>query len=146
MTKLLGMARNRRRLQKKFKNKSLTKQCFKDECDINRIVKSHLRGNIDDHVNSSKPHYGDFSNPVDYQSAMNLVIHANEQFDALSADVRKKFDNDPSKFLQFCSDENNVDEMVALGLAEKRELNVNKAPPEPQKQVDHVVESKNEQN
>lgn len=146
MEKLQGMSRQRRKVSKSFKNsKILTKQHFKDECNINRIVKSHLRGNVDDHVNLSKPQYGDFSDPIDYQNAMNMVIHANEQFDALGSDVRKKFDNDPSKFLHFCSDENNIDEMVAMGLATKRELNVNIATPEPPKQVEPVVESKKEQ-
>ena len=42
---------------------------------------------------------------------------AQEQFAALDAAVRSRFDNDPAKFLEFTADPANADEMVKMGLA-----------------------------
>lgn len=100
---------------KLFTKPSLTKQCHKDECDINTRVKLF----IETGVGSSKanaPQYGDFDNEIDYQTSLNKVIQANEQFDGLPSKIRKKFNNSPSQLLQFLSDSTNNDEAIKLGL------------------------------
>ena len=60
--------------------------------------------------------YGDFSQVPDYMQALNIVKLAEEQFAALSVELRNEFDNDPAKFLAFCNDEKNADRMSELGL------------------------------
>lgn len=60
--------------------------------------------------------YGDFTAVPDFQSALNISIHAKEQFALLDAKVRNRFDNDPTKFLEFVGDARNLDEMEAMGL------------------------------
>jgi phage internal scaffolding protein len=65
--------------------------------------------------------YGDFSSVPDYQEAMNTVIHAQDQFNALPANIRKEFDHDPEKMLAFCSDPTNLEKMRELGLAKPEE-------------------------
>ena len=67
-----------------------------------------------------------FSAVPDFQEALNIVNEANALFGSLSSDVRKRFDNDPAKFLEFCNDPANGDELVSLGLRERPQ-----APPEP---------------
>lgn len=95
-------------------------QSSKEECDINNIMKKFERtGQLPDMIKTN-PKYGDFSEPLSYQEAQNIVIHANEQFAALSAKVRERFSNNPQKFLEFCHDPENAQEMVKLGLAVKR--------------------------
>lgn len=94
----------------------VTKQSFKDECDINSIVKKALKSGLlpDGNVN---PIYGDFSDVKDYQEGLNVVLRAEAQFNALPAHVRNKFQNDPAKFLEFANNPENGREMVELGLA-----------------------------
>lgn len=96
---------------------SLAQQSFKDECDINTIVKRFgLTGQMP--VNVRPPTYQDFGDAVfDYATAMNAVAAARESFDRMPASVREKFGNDPQAFVEFCSDEKNIDEMRKLGLA-----------------------------
>jgi len=98
-----------------FSKPSLAKQSFRDECDINNILRQfNVTGQLP--VGSVQPQYGDFSGITDYQSALNAVMAAQDSFLQLPAKVRAKFDNDPALFLEFASDEANKDEMKALGL------------------------------
>ena len=97
---------------------SLTKQAMADECDINKVLEKYQKTGVLPIV--EKPAlYGDYSNAVSYQEALNLASHAADQFNNLSAKVRNKFENDPAKFLEFCGNESNHDEMVKLGLLNK---------------------------
>jgi phage internal scaffolding protein len=98
-----------------FSKPSLTKQSFRDECDINNILRQfNVTGQLP--AGSVQPQYGDFSGITDYQSALNAVMAAQDSFLELPAKLRARFDNDPAIFLDFVSDEANKDEMKALGL------------------------------
>ena len=66
--------------------------------------------------NVRAPQYGDFTSVIDYHTAMNAVIAANESFMQLPADVRMRFNNDAGAFVDFCSDESNRAEAEKLGL------------------------------
>ncbi len=94
---------------------SRTKQSFKEECDINTILKRfNVTGQL--LVGPLQPQYGDFSGVYDYQTALNAVIAAQDSFNALPAMLRNRFANDPAAFVDFCSDESNREEMIRLGL------------------------------
>ena len=94
---------------------SRTKQSFKEECDINTILKRfNITGQVP--VGPLQPQYGDFSGVIDYQTALNAVIAAQDSFNALPATLRNRFANDPAAFVDFCSDESNREEMIRLGL------------------------------
>ncbi len=94
---------------------SRTKQSFKEECDINTILKRfNVTGQLP--VGPLQPQYGDFSGVFDYQTALNAVKAAQESFDALPATLRNRFANDTAAFVDFCSDESNREEMIRLGL------------------------------
>jgi len=98
-----------------FVGSSRTQQSFRDECDINNILrKFNVTGELP--LGSVQPQYGDFSGITDYQSALNAVMEAQDSFLALPAKVRARFQNDPAFFVEFASDEANKDEMKALGL------------------------------
>jgi len=113
----------------KFDTPSKTIQSAKDECDINIILKKYkTTGQLPDLIKSN-PQYGDFSQVSDYQSAMNVIVHAQEQFSALSAHVRKRFNNDPAEFLSFAQDASNSSEMIKLGLASKKQSDAPKSAP-----------------
>lgn len=116
--------RERIRVVKKFTKPSLTKQSFKDECDINMIMKRFKKVCGQDFLNKYQGYvngqFGDFSNVCDYRSALDQIAQAKAVFGALPAKVRARFENDAAQFLDFCHDPKNMDEMVSLGLATKR--------------------------
>jgi len=96
--------------------KSLTRQEFREECDINTILRRFgITGQLPENVRM--PTYGDFVGVRDFQTAMNAVASARESFDAMPAHVRSRFGNDPGAFVDFCSDVNNLEEARRLGLA-----------------------------
>ena len=99
--------------------RSRTHQSFRNECDINQIMSRYEKTGALPEMIKANPQYGDFSELPSYQDSLHIVMKAEEQFAALSAKVRSRFDNDPSKFLDFANDPSNLDEMVELGLATK---------------------------
>lgn len=108
-----------------FTGKSRTKQSFKDECDVNNILKKYKESGIPPREMGPGA-FGDFSNVTDFQSALNAVAEAQETFASLPAHVRDFFGNDAVRFVSFSEDPKNVDKMVELGLAIKRNGEANK--------------------
>lgn len=95
---------------------SLAQQQFAEETDINEIVRRFgVTGQVP--VTVRMPLAEDFVGITDYHSAMNAIRAGDESFQALSPEVRERFDNDPGKFVEFCLDPANKDEAVKLGLA-----------------------------
>lgn len=109
----------------KCEDKSLAQQQFAAEADINTIVKRfNLTGQLPENIRM--PQYGDYSGVYDFHTAMNAVALANEAFDAMPANVRARFNNDPAQFVDFCLDDKNLEEATKLGL-----VHPDKLPPTP---------------
>lgn len=97
------------------KDKSLAQQHFRDEVDINTIVERFgLTGMLPQVI--ALPQSGDFTGIFDFQSAMNTVRLAQEQFMALPAKMRARFHNNPQELLVFLEDDENRPEAEKLGL------------------------------
>jgi phage internal scaffolding protein len=97
---------------------TLAQQHFKEECDINTILqKFSITGLLPEAPLS--PRYGDFTGIGDYHTALNRVMAAQDEFEALPAQIRARFENDPFKLIEFLEDENNRPEAEELGLVEK---------------------------
>jgi len=106
---------------------SLAQQHYKEECDINTILqKFSITGVLPDSPLS--PRYGDFTGIGDYHTALNRVIAAQDEFEALPAQIRARFDNDPAKLIEFLDDASNRPEAEKLGLVEKGAAEVVEAP------------------
>lgn len=108
-----------------FPEKTMAKQAFKDECDINTIMSKYQNTGLLEHVQSIQGSYGDFTSVQDYQLSLNQVIAAQDAFDQLPARIRERFLNDPAHLMSFLSDPENREEAIKLGLVEN--------PPEPSK-------------
>jgi phage internal scaffolding protein len=99
-------------------SKYKVRQSFKDECDINNIMKMFGKtGSM--RVNPLEPRYGDFGDVVDYHSALNAIIASEEQFDALPSYLRARFNYDPANLIDFMNNESNKTEAIELGLIAK---------------------------
>lgn len=99
---------------------SLAQQQFQEETDINNIMARYYKTG-EFAVPIKKGQYADLTQIKDYQAMLNTVIEAEEQFMALPAQIRSRFENDPSKLISFLQDDKNYDEGVKLGLVEKKQ-------------------------
>lgn len=114
-----------------FEAPTMAQQHFKDECDVNLILKKFQVTGVLDHVRDGAPQFGDFSNVSDYLTAQNILIEAQDSFDSLPASLRKRFDNNPVAMLEFLQDDNNRKEAESLGLINKLECDDNSSISEP---------------
>ncbi|QCQ84793.1 internal scaffolding protein [Blackfly microvirus SF02] len=97
---------------------SLTRQEFADECDINTIMAQYEATGVITHVNQQAPAYLDLSGEIpDLMEAHNVFAKAETAFMTLPASVRKEFDNDPVKFVEFATKAENVEQMRKWNLA-----------------------------
>lgn len=109
-------------------------QHHKDECDINVILERFGKtGQLP--VNAISGTYGDFSGVHDYHTALNAIIAAESEFAALPAQIRNRFDNEPSKLIEFMNNENNTAEAEKLGLINISSMANNEPAPAAEKQV-----------
>lgn len=98
---------------------SLAQQHFKDECDINNILRQfNITGMLPESTLS--PKYGDFTGISDYKTALDRVIAADEEFMALPAQLRARFDNEPANLIEFLENEENRAEAEKLGLVDPK--------------------------
>jgi phage internal scaffolding protein len=98
---------------------SLAQQHFKDECDINNILRQfNVTGMLPESPLS--PRYGDFTGIGDYHTALNQVIAAEDEFMSLPATLRARFGNDPAQLIEFLDKHENLDEAISLGLVNKK--------------------------
>ena len=76
---------------------SMTQQQFKQETDINVIVKRFgITGELPQNIRA--PAIEDFVDVVDYHSAMNAIKAAEHSFAAMPAAVRERFAHNPQRF------------------------------------------------
>jgi len=99
---------------------SLAQQQFKDESDINNILRQfNITGELPNAPIS--PKYGDFSGISDYKTALDRVIAADEEFMNLPATLRARFDNEPANLIEFLENDQNRAEAEKLGLVEPKD-------------------------
>lgn len=98
---------------------SLTIQSAAEDADINTIVRRFgLTGELPGDI--KMPQSGDFVGVGDFQSAMNIVRLAQEEFLRVPAEIRARFSHDPQLFSEFFNDPANQDEAIRMGLATRR--------------------------
>lgn len=101
-------------------DESRTEQEHAEEADINYIADRFMRTGEAPQV-LNLPTEGDFEGIFDFQTAMNTIAQAKQEFMTLPAKVRTRFGNDPAQLLEFVKDKNNRDEAIKLGFIPKPE-------------------------
>ena len=96
--------------------KSMTKQADRDRANIHNILKRYEKTGLLPQRTTS-PIEGELPQVESFHQAMNILVTAQQSFEALPSNVRQKFENDPAKFLEFVNDEKNKDQLIELGLA-----------------------------
>ncbi len=87
-----------------------TKQCHRDECDINKIMaRFDVIGTIS-HVAKYEGVYADFSD-FDFHEQTQKLTRGREIFDDLPAEIRQEFGQSPAQFFAYVNDPANKDEI-----------------------------------
>lgn len=117
----------------------MTKQSFKDECDINQIMAKYQKTGVMNHINTYGAEYGDYQ-AIDFQEAQETIIAGQNMFNDLPSEARKHFENDPAKFMEFVADPDNVEKLRDLGLLNPSETPVEPDPvPTPASEAETIV-------
>lgn len=119
--KLLGNYRPHEPVKKEFRLPSRTKQEFREDCDVNVIIRRFTKTGVLPNTAQATPRYIDAATLPDLQGAMHIMIEAEKSFMSLPAQVRKEFDNSPMQFVEFATKPENLDKLREWGLAPKPE-------------------------
>ncbi len=92
-----------------------TQQSFRDECDINVLMKRYEKTGVLPSFGRREPQYLD-ATAIDFQSSMDRVAEVQGVFSKLDARTRARFENNPELMLEFLADPANDAEAVKLGL------------------------------
>lgn len=92
---------SRRPVTVDFSSDDRTHQSFKDQCDVNNILKKFVTTGHLSHQAKGVPQYMDTTSVGDYFQAMEVVMAVNDFFEDLPAAVKKEFQNRPEDFLEF---------------------------------------------
>lgn len=100
------------------KDEPIVEQSHKAEVDINKIVRKHGTDLIAKvAAMQSRDYQFDDVTGNDFQESMLILTKAQQNFEAMPSQIRKQFDNDPAKFLDFVQDKNNLPQLRKMGLA-----------------------------
>jgi len=111
-----------------------TKQSFREEVDINVIMRKYVKtGRLDPgQVVTRQGAFGDFTGIDDFLVCQNKVLEAKRAFDDLPPKVRSRFRNRPADLIGFLEDPENDEEAISLGLRAKPEVEPVTAPSTPE--------------
>ncbi len=90
-----------------------TKQSFKDETDIEKILSRAQKSGTISHLTKYEARYGDFSGFDFFEANIKMAAGA-EIFAALPSEIRNEFQNTPGKFFAYVNDPDNKDRLGEL--------------------------------
>jgi phage internal scaffolding protein len=96
----------------------LTKQSFRDECDINTIMKRFANTGEIHHLNEGSPQFLDLPDAEDYQASLERVRAAEQAFSALPSAVRERYENSPANLLEALGQEGERQFLIDQGIIE----------------------------
>ena len=107
-------------------------QQFKEEVDINNIMKKYQKIGAAALGPQREPQYLDVSDGLDLQGAITRAQQAEEAFMDLPSSIRREFDNSPIRMYEFLQDPANIERAQELGLLPSEPSEAPAAPPEPE--------------
>ena len=106
--------RQRRKVSIKFDNElGLTEQSKLPEANLKSILKRYETTGVLPPLRQG--FYADLRAMPDYAEAQNIIAEGNSLFESLPATLRRDFDNDPAKFVDFMQDPKNKEAIEEYG-------------------------------
>ncbi len=90
-----------------------TKQCFKNECDIEKIMARADKAGTISHLEKFEGVYADYSD-FDFFEQTTKLTAGNEIFAELPAEIRREFNQSPAEFFAYANNPENVDKLRQL--------------------------------
>ncbi len=94
-------------MPKKVYEDGRTKQCHKDECDIQKIMARFDRTGTISHLAKFEGVYADFSD-FDFHKQTTDLARGETIFNELPAEIRREFGQSPQEFFDFVNDPENA--------------------------------------
>ncbi len=88
-----------------------TKQCFRDECDIQKIMARADRVGTISHLKKFEGVYADYAD-FDFFEQTQKLTRGREIFDELPGELRQEFGQSPAKFFEYVNDPANKEELL----------------------------------
>ncbi len=88
-----------------------TKQSFKDETDINKILQRAQKTGTISHLTKHQGRYADFSE-FDYFENLRKLTEGRQIFDDLPSEIRNEFNQNPAEFFKYVNDPANKDDLM----------------------------------
>lgn len=99
---------------------SLADQSYKEEVDVNRILAKYIKSGDETLLQKRQGQYADISNIQDLQTSLSQVQEAQEAFETLPAELRRKLNHSPVEFINYLQNPANDAEAIELGLKVKK--------------------------
>lgn len=115
----------RRRVTTAVGEKSLTKQSFAKEVDVNSIIQRHRKGGIATHVRQGEPRYG-FAEASSFHEIQNARCAFESEFEQLPEELREKYGS-AGELLEAMGDPDRRAELVEDGIFDETEGDVGDA-------------------
>lgn len=96
---------------KDYSQDGRTKQAFKDQTDINKLLARAARGDTISHLAKHGAVYGDFSDIDDLMTAQARLAKGVEIFQALPAEIKREFNQSPAEFFNFVNNPENEEKL-----------------------------------
>lgn len=121
-------------------DESLTQQQFKDECDIDCILRRYDQtGVLVDPLSERRlAQFGDFSNLPSFSEYQNRLAEVSEYFMSLPPEIRSNFANDLGTFIDTIGNPDNESKLVELGILVKDSAEPSESPVTPSDPVGKV--------
>lgn len=101
-------------MTKDYSKDGRTKQSFKDETDINKLLVKAAKGGSISHLAKHGAVYGDFSDINDLMTAFSRLEKGKEIFEQLPGELKREFNQSPQEFFNFVNNPENVDRLPEL--------------------------------
>lgn len=112
-----------------FDDPSKTQQHFAKDADLNTIAKRYgITDGAIPPMALNPEYFGDFTDAGDFRDHLDRVKDALDRFNALPANLRSQFNNDPVQLHDWVMDPTNTDEAVTMGLLQKQSVTPPKTP------------------
>ncbi len=87
-----------------------TKQAFRDETDIVKMLSRAQKAGTMSHLEQYEQSYGDFAD-FDFFESVIMLTKGREVFDALPSELRSEFNQSPMQFFEYVNDPANAGEL-----------------------------------
>jgi len=95
---------------------SLTEQHHGETVKIHNILRQYQNTGFVSHTSKHEPMYADMVDAPNFYEAQCILAQTSSMFQEVPAKLRKQFDNDPGKYLEFIQNPENKAEMEELGI------------------------------